>query len=153
MAAYTRLLTKQGPIALVSMGYGSPRLPPSADAVVRDVGRVSEADKLDILSSAIATAQLSKLESFSLVVLESFACATPAIVHADCPVTREHCEESGGGVWVRDAEEFAEALDRLRSDVGLRGRMGEAGHRYALSRYSWSVVTTRLEAALEDLAA
>jgi len=84
--------------------------------------------------------------------MEGWLSGTPAIVDAGCAVTREHCAESGGGVWVGDAEEFAAVVDRLRGDPGLRTALGESGRRYVSCRYSWPAVLGRLEAAVREMA-
>jgi glycosyltransferase involved in cell wall biosynthesis len=99
----------------------------------------------------VATVQLSLNESFSYVLMESWLAGTPVVVHADCAVTRAHCEESGGGLWVREAETFAEALDRLRGDAGLGHRLAAAGGRYVRTHYSWPAVLQRLESAIREL--
>jgi glycosyltransferase involved in cell wall biosynthesis len=83
--------------------------------------------------------------------MESWLAGTPVLVHADCAVTRTHCEESGGGLWVREAETFAEALDRLRADSALRARLAANGGRYVRTHYSWPAVLARLEGAVREL--
>lgn len=148
---YNHALTSRGPVRLVTMGSGRESLPPRGEAVVHDLGFVPDAEKLDGLAAPVALVQLSVNESFSYVVMEAWLAGVPVIVHADCEVTREHCERSGGGLWVRSAEGFAEALDRLRADPELRRRMGAAGREYVLANYSWDRVLGRLESALHDL--
>ncbi len=152
MTAYDQGLSRCGPATLVAMGGGEIRAPLSAQGVVRDLGFVSQAEKLEAMSASVVTAQLSLNESFSYVLMESWLAGTPVIVHADCAVTRHHCAESGGGVWVHDAETFAAGLDRLRSDATLRDRMAAAGGRYVRSEYSWPAVLGRLESAVAELA-
>jgi glycosyltransferase involved in cell wall biosynthesis len=152
MTAYGEGLSRcDGPATLVAMGSGEIRAPRSARAVVRDLGFASQHEKLEAFAASVATAQLSLNESFSYVLMESWLAGTPVVVHADCAVTRTHCEESGGGVWVRDAETFAEALDRLRGDASLRARLAAAGGRYVRTHYSWPTVLARLESAVGEL--
>jgi len=152
MAAYDQGLSRRGGgVTLVAMGSGEIRAPHSAREVVRDLGFATQQEKLEAFAASVATAQLSVNESFSYVVMESWLAGTPVIVHADCAVTRAHCEESGGGVWVRDAESFAEALDRLRGDAFLRSQLAAAGGRYVRSHYSWPAVLARLESAVREL--
>ncbi|MFN2452478.1 MAG: glycosyltransferase family 4 protein [Candidatus Dormibacteria bacterium] len=150
---YNQALSARGPVRLAAMGGGREPLPPRGEAVVHDLGFVADADKLDALAASLALVQLSRNESFSFVVIEAWLAGVPVIVHADCPVTREHCERSGGGLWVRSAEEFAEALDRLRADPDLRRRMAMAGREYVLANYRWTSVVERLEGALRELVA
>jgi glycosyltransferase involved in cell wall biosynthesis len=153
MTAYDEGLSRHdGQVSLVAMGSGEIRAPHSARALVRDLGFVSQHEKLEALAASAVTAQLSLNESFSYVLMESWLAGTPVIVHADCAVTRTHCAESGGGLWVRDAESFAEAVDRLRGDHGLRARLAAGGGRYVRNEYSWPAVLSRLENAVRDLA-
>ena len=151
MTAYDLGLSRCGPATLVAMGSGEIRAPRSARAVVRDLGFASQQEKLEGFAASVATVQLSLNESFSYVLMESWQAGTPVIVHADCAVTRSHCEESGGGLWVREPLAFAEALDRLRTDVRLRARLAAAGASYVRSRYSWDAVLARLESAVREL--
>jgi len=153
MTAYDQGLSTCGPATLLAMGSGEIRAPRSARDVVHDLGFVSQQEKLEALAASVVTAQLSLNESFSYVLMESWLAGTPVIVHADCAVTRSHCEESGGGLWVRDAESFAAALDRLRADAALRSRLAAAGGRYVRSEYSWPAVLSRLESAVRELVA
>ena len=146
-----RGLSRLGPLGLVAMGGGAVEIPGPAAGLVTDLGTVSEAEKLDALSAALAVAQLSVQESFSITLLEGFACGVPGIVHAGCAVTVEHCRASGAGLWVASAEEFAVVLDRLRADPPLRAAMGRAGRRYALEEHAWPRVVDRLESALTEL--
>ena len=150
---YNHVLSARGPVRLATMGSGREALPSRGEAVIDDLGLVPEAEKLDAMAASLALVQLSVNESFSFVIMEAWLAGVPVIVHADSAVTREHCERSGGGLWVRSAEEFAEALDRLRADPDLRARMAAAGREYVLANYSWAQVLDRLESALRDLVA
>jgi len=150
---YSRALSRRGPCSLVVMGSGDPHIPEAAQPLVRRLGFVTAPEKFDVLGAATVTATLSLNESFSYLLMESWLCGVPVLVHAECAVTREHCEASGGGLWVRSAEGFAEALDRLRSDRPMRLALGAAGRRYVTGRYSWPAVLERLESALMELAA
>jgi O-antigen biosynthesis protein len=153
ITAYDKGLSQCGPVTLIAMGSGEIRAPRSARDAFRDLGFASQHEKLEAFAASICTAQLSLNESFSYVVMESWLAGTPVIVHADCAVTRTHCEESGGGLWVREAEAFAETLDRLRADSALRTRLAAAGGRYVRSEYSWPAVLQRLENAVRELIA
>jgi glycosyltransferase involved in cell wall biosynthesis len=152
MTAYNDGLGRGGPATLLAMGSGEISAPRSARANLRDLGFVSQHEKLEALAASTVTAQLSLNESFSYVLMESWLAGTPVIVHADCAVTRTHCAESGGGLWVRDAETFAAALDRLRGDATLRTSLARAGAHYVRSEYSWKAVLARLERAVRELA-
>jgi glycosyltransferase involved in cell wall biosynthesis len=153
VALYGQALSRRGSATLVTMGSGSVDAPDAARRFVVDLGFVTRREMLDAIAASVATTLLSLNESFSFFIGEGWICGVPAIVHAECAVTRQHCEDSGGGLWVRSAEEFAEALDRLRGDHELRRRMGEAGRAWILGQYSWTAVLDRLEDAVVNLLA
>jgi glycosyltransferase involved in cell wall biosynthesis len=130
-------------LQLVLMGP-DPYSPDPADGdSVRDLGFASERDKRDALAGSLALVQPSVLESFSFVVMESWIAGRPVIVSADSPVTRGHCEESGGGLWFRTYPELAACLDRFRQDPQLASALGRAGRRHVLERYDWPAVIAR----------
>ena len=146
---YGRILSKLGPVTLVTTGSGAVDVPRSAKRFIADLGFVSRREKFDAIAASVATVLLSVNESFSYLVSEGWLCGVPALVHADCEVTRDACRRSGGGLWVRSAEEFAEALDRLRSDHDLQRHLGQAGRAWVHSNYSWPAVLARLESAVQ----
>jgi len=68
-------------------------------------------------------------------------------VHADCAVTREHCQEANGGLWFADAAEFRAAVQLLEQNRRLRHALGNQGRRYVLRYFTWeAVVQNYLEA-------
>jgi len=153
ITAHSRVLAPDLPVTLAAMGSSALETPSAAREVVTDLGAVDEQTKYDVLAASVAVAQLSLVESFSYVLMEGWLCGTPSIVHAQCAVTREHCEASGGGLWVESAEEFSEALRRLITDTALRTRMAAAGRGYVIAGYSWPEVMARLTSAITELVA
>ena len=153
MTIYSKALSTRGPSSLASMGSGHVQLTEVAQDVVRDIGYVNEQTKHEVLASAVATAQLSRNESFSYAIFESWLARTPVVVHAGCPVTRGFCEASGGGLWAETYEEFAVILDELRGGSTLRGRLASSGYDYVMDEFRWPVVVERLERAIEELTA
>ena len=51
-----------------------------------------------------------------------------------------------------DADALADALERLVADAGLRARLGAAGRRLVIERYSGARLATALEAHYARLA-
>jgi O-antigen biosynthesis protein len=136
---------------LVVMGRGDSRELVKASHNAVDVGFVSEQTRQDALAGALASVNLSTNESFSHLLMEAWIAGSVNIVHADCPVTREHCEESQGGLWVASVEEYSAAVDRLEADPELRTTLASRGAEYVRKRYAWSTVIDRFELALHDL--
>lgn len=139
---------RSGLASLVLMGAGEVSIPASLSHLVYDAGRVTEQHKWDGYAAAAVFCQPSVNESLSIVLLESWLAGTPALVHKDCEVTREHVAASGGGLAFGDYNEFAEALGMMLEDPDLAARMGAAGRRYVETEYNWDSVINRLFDAL-----
>ena len=140
-----------GPLRLVLVGQVVDPPEPSADVVV--TGPVDEAAKWGLLRTARTLVAPSPHESFSLTVVESFTAGVPVLVNAVCGATREHCEQSGGGLWFSDFAGFEAAVDLLTNDNSLHGAMAELGQRYVAVNYSWPVVLDRYCSFLERFVA
>jgi glycosyltransferase involved in cell wall biosynthesis len=151
-ALYSGALSRTGSLRLMAMGSGGlSTLPASARPLVVDLGFIDDSEKLDCLATSLAVTTLSLNESFSYLLMEGWLAGVPCIVHADCAVTREHCERGGGGLWVRSVEEFAEALDLLRGDASLRTALARQGAAYVRAEYSWPAVVRRIEEAVPGM--
>lgn len=133
-------------LKLVLMGQGPLSIPRHPD--ILPIGFQQEQDKLDVYAAATILCQPSLMESFSIVVMESWLTETPVLVHGDCDVTRYHVLRSNGGLYYADFEEFASALDWLMEHPDERARMGQLGHAYVLTEYNWDTVLDRFRGAL-----
>lgn len=151
ITAFNRGCGRAGPATLVLIGTGPETVPDAAAAYVCDVGLASESDKLDAFAASTAVINLSTNESLSYVVLEAWACSVPVIVNARCAVTRFLCERSGGGLWVESIDELCAAMDRMIEDQALAHELGRRGRAYLDQHYSWPVIVSRLEAALQAM--
>lgn len=120
-------------------------------AGVIDLGFVSEEEKLSLMAGALALCQPSVNESFSIVIMEAWLHGTPVLVHEECPVTRQHVVESGGGLYFRDAGDFAAVVNELEQDRGLQRKLGQAGADYVRRVYCWPAVEERLAQGLLKL--
>ena len=134
---------------LVLAGPGRGR-PPSGRGV-RSLGPVTDRDKWGLLAAADVLVQPSRLESFSLVVLEAWLAGTPVLVNGECPPLVEHCRAGGGGLWYCGEAEFRAALRRLLDDAGARSRLAAAGRAYVAEAFSWPAVKRRYEALLSRI--
>jgi glycosyltransferase involved in cell wall biosynthesis len=130
-----------GPLALALVGPVSAELDPHPDIVT--TGAVSEPDKWDIVRDALIAVSPSALESFSLVVVEAWVDRVPVVVNGACGPTREHCEQSGGGLWFTSYPEFEAVLDRLLADTELRALLGARGKAYVDTHFKWPVLIGR----------
>ncbi|GAA4767775.1 hypothetical protein GCM10023219_11940 [Stakelama sediminis] len=98
----------------------------------------------DDLGRAVASMDLlfnpSVTETFGNVTLEAIAAGVP-VVAADATGARDILEDGVTGFLVppRDIGAYADAIQRLCEERGLRDRMGEAGHQ-AAEPYVWDRV-------------
>jgi glycosyltransferase involved in cell wall biosynthesis len=146
-AAYKR--RRPGPLALVFAGpvVHAPEAHP--DIVV--TGPLNEDDKWSALAGAAALVNPSANESFSIVLLEAWAVRRPALVNIRCPATSEHVRRSHGGFAFSGYASFEAAVDRLVTDPGAAGAMGDAGRAYVEALFGWPAVTARYRRWLEGL--
>jgi glycosyltransferase involved in cell wall biosynthesis len=136
---------------LVLTGVDKMELPKRGD--IEFLGFVDEAKKLALMAGAAAFVMPSEYESFSIVTLEAMAQRTPVLVNGRCEVLKDHVERSGGGFEFRSADELAATMERaLTLDASERARIGDAGRRYVLERYSETTILDRLIAAVERVA-
>lgn len=135
-------------LQLVLVGSRKVPIPPDCRHAVHDLGFVPEEDKRNAYAAATVFCQPSVHESFSIVLMEAWAQGTPALVNARCDVTREHCQQSQGGLYFNGYQEFEATLDVLLSDEGLRHKLGQCGRRYVEQNYTWAQVTERFLEAI-----
>lgn len=124
--------------------------PPTTDGVTV-LGPVPEEHKYGLLAAADVLINPSPHESFSIVVPEAFLVGTPVLVNGWCLPLREHCENSGGGLWYMGSADFEVALSRMLGDDALRTSLADAGRSYATRAFSWRSVLHRYESLVERI--
>ena len=133
-------------LKLVLVGPGNVTIPQTQKGAVVDLGFVPEQDKKDAHAAADMLCQPSLNESFSIVIMESWICAVPCLVHADCAVTREHVVRSGGGLYFGNFAEFDKCVQYLLQNRETAQRMGRAGRRYVRKNFAWDSIVERYKA-------
>lgn len=136
-------------LSLLLIGSGSIGFLSSLPDGVVDLGFVSESEKSELMAGAVALCQPSRNESFSIVLMESWLQGTPVVVHGQCPVTRHHVTQSGGGLYFTNREEFIRVIRLLSQDASLQQEMGKSGHAYVRREYNWDIVCERALAGFE----
>jgi glycosyltransferase involved in cell wall biosynthesis len=76
----------------------------------------------------------------------------PVIVNAVCGATREHCEQSGAGMWFEGFAEFEAVVARVTGDGILHETMRQNGQRYVDANFRWPVILERYCAFVEEFA-
>jgi len=139
----------QDDLQLIFIGGGDASLIPE-DEFFRDLSYLSEEDKFNAYAGAFATCLLSKNESFSFVIMESWGASTPVIVSDECSVTQGHCIRSNGGLPIRSAEEFLKAIQYLKEHPDIRSKLGSQGRKYMIKEYLWSSVVQKYRALIKE---
>jgi glycosyltransferase involved in cell wall biosynthesis len=103
---------------------------------VRFLGRVHPDELKGLYAGATAVLVPSLVyETFGFITLEALAQRTPVIA-TELGAVGELARESGGGLTYKGEEELVEAMERLRTEPGLREQLGERGHAAFVERWS-----------------
>ncbi|CAO0824038.1 Glycosyltransferase family 4 protein [Desulfarculales bacterium] len=138
-------------LKLLMIGNLPAPIPNGGHEHIQDLGFVDLQDKYDAYAAALVLMQPSLMESFSIVIMESWLAGTPVMVHSGCAVTKNHVVQSGGGLHFKNYPSFAEGLDLLLARPELRTQMAVAGRDYVLANYAWPQVTERYVQLIERL--
>ncbi|MBI5814443.1 MAG: glycosyltransferase family 4 protein [Nitrospinae bacterium] len=135
---------------LVFAGKGDVKIKDGASGGIRNIGFVSEQDKIDGCAACFALVLPSTQESFSFVLMEAWLQGRPVLADSRCNVAREHIFACGGGLLYQGAEEFAAAVEKLRANPELATEMGRRGREYVLANFKWNVIVDRLVSTLSS---
>lgn len=132
-------------LRLVLIGGGSIDLPGELvkNGRILDLGFVDRQDKYNALGAAEFLCQPSKNESFSLVIMESWLCGRPVLVHEECSVTRNFVSESNGGLYFGNYFEFEGCADYMLAHKNTAWRMGSNGRDYVRTHFDWDVIVEK----------
>ncbi|MDO9377731.1 MAG: glycosyltransferase family 4 protein [Nocardioidaceae bacterium] len=124
-----------------------------ADLGLGDVVHVSSGLSDEGLAALIASAEVmcvpSLYEGFSLPTVEALSCGTP-VVASRAGALPEVVGDDAVLVEPGDAEALAAAVRALLDRPDERARLGAAGRRRALERYSWTSVARATVDAYDD---
>jgi glycosyltransferase involved in cell wall biosynthesis len=118
---------------------------------IRALGYVPDHVRRALLSHTRALIVPSPYESLSIVLLEAWNHATPAVVNAYCKVLQGQVRRASGGLYYRSSREFQEALSWLLANETARRDLGEQGLAYVDREYRWPTVLERVEKLLEEV--
>lgn len=136
-------------INLVVMGKNHMLSVIPKDERIHMLGFVSEEDKMDVISGAVALVLPSHFESLSISVLEALALGTPVMVNGECDVLRGHCDRSGAGMCFYDSVSFSQCIDKYQKcDLDIIARKAK---KYIAENYTWEIVEKRLNDFLEKV--
>ena len=118
---------------------------------VRFVSGLSDTDLAEVVGSAEIACVPSLYEGFSLPTVEAMACGTPLVVSRAGAIPEVVGEDGlcADLVTPGDVGELAAALEALLDDPERRHRMGAAGRKRALEKFSWRAVAEATAAAYQ----
>ena len=131
---------------LVLAGPATMQIP--AHPRIRALGYVSDDVRSALLAHARVLIVPSRYESLSIVLLEGWNHALPALVNAHCRVLAGQVTRANGGLYYRSRAEFAETLSYLLTHDRERQALGRQGLAYVEREYRWPTVLARVEALL-----
>jgi glycosyltransferase involved in cell wall biosynthesis len=138
-------------VTLVLAGPAKMRIPDHPR--IRALGYVSDAVRDALLAHARALIVPSPFESLSIVLLEAWNRAVPALVNGRCQVLSGQVRRANGGLVYRSAGEFRESLDYLLAHPAERDALGRQGLAYVEREYRWPTVLGRVEGLLQTVRA
>lgn len=144
---FTRYAASRPEVQLVMAGPASMPVPDHPS--VCPLGFVSGPVREALLRRAQALMMPSPYESLSMVLLEGWNHALPALVNARCKVLRGQVERANGGLYYGNAAEFAGALDFLLTRRDLAQQLGRQGLAYVDREYRWPTVLAKIHGVLE----
>lgn len=129
---------------LILIGGGNINIPKEGRNDILDLGYVPIQDKFNAYAAATLLCQPSKNESFSLVIMESWLCSRPVLVHEDCAVTKNFAIEAKGGLFFRDYYDFEGCVNYYLENEAIADKMGENGREYVRENFLWDVMVKKL---------
>ncbi len=115
-------------------------------------GQLTKEEIPNFLSNIDVLINLSRSESFGVVVLEAAACEVPAIV-SETGGLREVVKQNETGILVQtnSVEAAKDAMIILANDSEKRKTMGIAARKFALENYPWKASLEKMTAVYESL--
>jgi glycosyltransferase involved in cell wall biosynthesis len=146
---FQEYIADSGRTTLVLAGPSTLNIP--AHPNIRALGYVADEVRHALLAHASALIVPSPYESLSIVLLEAWNHATPALVNADCKVLQGQVRRASGGLYYRSSREFQEALAWLLAHDTERRELGAHGLAYVNREYRWPGVVARVEDLLDEV--
>lgn len=118
---------------------------------IRTLGYVEDDIRGALLAHARVLIVPSPYESLSIVLLEAWNHAVPALVNQGCRVLEGQVRRANGGLYYRSSREFQEALSWLLANEDARRTLGRQGLAYVEHEYRWPTVLERVEDLLDEV--
>ena len=130
-------------LKLVLIGGGSMRLPDQEN--ILDLGFVDPQDKYDAYAAATFFCNPSEMESFSIVIMESWLAGRPVLVNGLCPVTKDFVQRTNGGLYYTNYAEFDLCVRYLLSHPREMEIMAQNGRNFVLENFTWKEIVRKYQ--------
>ena len=138
-------------VQLVMAGPASMPLPDHA--AIRYLGFVDAETRDALLAHASLLVMPSRYESLSLVLLEAWNHARPALVNGLCAALKGQALRANGALYYRNYDEFTRCLTVLLDRPELMRTLGQQGLAYVDREYRWPTVVAKIEGLLDEVTA
>lgn len=138
-------------LKLVLIGGGKIDIPDPEN--ILDLGFVEKQEKYDAYAAAAVFCNPSEMESFSLVLMESWLAEKPALVNGKCAVTKDFVRRAAAGLYFDNYAEFEGAVSWLAQHPETAAQMGRNGRQFVLENFRWDVIVKRYLELFERLGA
>ena len=149
LETFEEYTARRSDVTLVLAGPAKMQVPEHPQ--IRALGYVSDEVRLALLAHASALVVPSWYESLSIVLLEAWNHAVPALVNGGCKVLAGQVSRANGGLYYTFPAEFHEAADYLLTRPAERDALGRQGLEYVEREYRWPTVLARVEALLQEV--
>lgn len=106
-------------------------------------GMLAEREKLAALSRADICAIPSYSEGMSIVVLEAMACGLPVVITRQCYFPE--VAEAGAGIVIEpNADQLADAINKLLDNPRLCKEMGKNGRGLVIEKFTWDKIADQM---------
>jgi len=113
-------------------------------------GMLTEREKLAGLSRADICPIPSYSDVRTIVALEAMACRLPVVITRQCHFP-EVAEARAGIVIEPNADQLADAINRLLDNPGLCKEMGENGRRLIMEKFTWDKIADQMIQLYENV--
>jgi glycosyltransferase involved in cell wall biosynthesis len=149
LESFQQYASSRPDVTLVLAGPAKMQIP--AHPQIRALGYVADEVREALLAHARALVVPSWYESLSIVLLEAWNHAVPALVNGRCKVLAGQVTRANGGLYYMFPAEFDEAADYLLQRPSERDALGRQGLAYVEREYRWPTVLGRVERLLDEV--
>ena len=114
---------------------------------------LSDEEKYFVLKNCKLFVMPSQFESLNIACLEAWLFTKPVLVNGKSDVLKDHCNNSNGGLYFCNYEEFSEYLDLILHDESFAKELSDNGEKYVKENYNWDVTIQKYKKFFNEILA